>query len=102
MDADLVHKVEAAVTERIPSEEIEGFVGMTATFNTWRTDPTWTLHRVNIYADSGVGESVIPIHSAARVMVWRRPVDSERSYPLMVGIMWDESGRATVFAGTWH
>jgi hypothetical protein len=99
-DAALVAKVKRAVELQLPPEQIEQFVGVAATINTWRPEPRYGVDRVNMAADPPEWADPPKIHSAHKVMAWPRPVPpSEVKDPPFVGIMWDENGNETVFAG---
>src|SRR5262249_49488269 len=94
-DADLVRKVEMAVGKDVPPPEMEQFVGAEATLNTWRTEDEYGLGRINVVGDPPSSSSPIKLRSAKNVMAWPRPVHHVDNYPRMVGVMWDQNGKAT-------
>jgi hypothetical protein len=97
-DAQLVHKVEMAVYQDIPPDQMEQFVGAEATINTWR-EVRRDLDRLNVVSDPPASSTPINLSSATKVMAWPRPVYNVDNYPRMVGVTWDQNGKATVFAG---
>jgi hypothetical protein len=98
-DAEFIQKVETAVEKSVPPEKIEQFVGQEAFINTWRPEPEYALGRWGIDEDVPPPAPVIRLRTAKKVMVWRRPVEAEDHYPRVVGILWGQNDKETVFTG---